>query len=188
MTTHILRNSLAALSVAALLGSGATSAAPSPSPGAPADVEVENALRATSVKYKLIEKLGTDALRIHVAVAGDKATLSGTVEKKATQEIAKEVALSVKGIASVDNQLQEKTGEGVLPAAKNEVADVLLESKVKNILLTEIGTNALKIEIEATDGVVSLRGTLPNADLVKSAIAKARAIKGVKKVVNLLNG
>jgi osmotically-inducible protein OsmY len=58
--------------------------------------------------------------------------------------------------------------------------------KVKTILLTEIGTGALKIEVEAVDGVVSLRGKLDNPDTSKAAIRKARSIKGVKKVINLL--
>ena len=59
--------------------------------------------------------------------------------------------------------------------------------KVKGILLTEIGTNALNIEVEAVDGVVSLRGKLGNPDTSKAAIKKTHSIKGVKKVVNLLS-
>jgi len=178
-----IKNVFGAASLAAILAApGAFSAPPADS----LDGAVSSAITATNIKTKLIEKLGNDALHISVSVLGDKATLSGSVEKKATQELAKEVALSVKGIKDVDNQLSERTPEKVTTAAKDEVKDALLESKVKNILLTEVGSNALKIEVEATDGVVSLRGTLANPDLVKSAIQKTRAIKGVKKVVNLL--
>jgi osmotically-inducible protein OsmY len=67
------------------------------------------------------------------------------------------------------------------------VKNVALEMKVKGILLAEVGTNALKIEVEVVDGVVSLRGKLDNPETAKAAVTKTKAIKGVKKVVNLLS-
>jgi osmotically-inducible protein OsmY len=73
-----------------------------------------------------------------------------------------------------------------MAASEASVNNVALEMKVKAILLTEIGTNALKIEVEVVDGVVSLRGKLDNPETAKAAIEKTRSIKGVKKVVNLL--
>ena len=57
---------------------------------------------------------------------------------------------------------------------------------MKNILLTEVGANAMKIEVEATNGVVSLRGTVPSTEIAKAAVDKSKGISGVKKVVNLL--
>lgn len=151
-----------------------------------ASQEVRDALQAISVKSKLIEKLGVDALSISVSVSGDTATLTGHVEKKATQELAEEVARSVEGIRSVDDKLEEKVHSSALKAAGSEVKDALLESKVKNVLISEIGANALKIEVEATDGVVSLRGRVNSAETARVAIRKAHSIKGVKRVVDLL--
>ena len=96
------------------------------------------------------------------------------------------MALSVKGIKKVDNKVETKTSAGVVAATEASVKNVALEIKVKNILLADIGTNALKIEVEVVDGVVSLRGKLENPDVSKEAVKKTRAIKGVKEVVNLL--
>jgi hyperosmotically inducible periplasmic protein len=148
--------------------------------------EVMEALSATSVKSKLIEKLGVDALRISTSVSGETATLTGEVSKSSSQGLAEEVALSVKGITKVDNQVTVKEPASAVNASEASVKNVALEMKVKNILLTHIGINALKIEIEAVDGVVSLRGKLDNATTSKSAVTKTRSIKGVKKVVDLL--
>jgi osmotically-inducible protein OsmY len=149
--------------------------------------EVSEAIQATSVRAKLIDKLGADALRISVSVAGETATLTGEVTKSPSQGLAEEVALSVQGIKKVDNKVTVKDAAGPVAASEASVKNVALEMKVKGILLTEIGKNALKIEVEVVDGVVSLRGKLDNPEASKAAIAKTRSIEGVKKVVNLLS-
>jgi hyperosmotically inducible protein len=150
------------------------------------DREVSEALKAVSVKTRLIDKLGADALGITVTVSGDTATLNGHVAKSASQSLAAEVALSVDGIKKVENKVTENTPAGPLAASEASVKNVSLELKVKTILLGEIGTNALKIEVEVVDGVVSLRGKLDSPETAKAAVRKARSIKGVKKVVDLL--
>jgi osmotically-inducible protein OsmY len=149
--------------------------------------EVTEALHATSVKAKLIDKLGVDALRISVSVSGETATLTGEVAKSPSQGLAEEVALSVKGIKKVDNKVTVKDAAGPAGASEASVKNVSLEMKVKMILLTEIGANALKIEIEVVDGVVSLRGKLDDPNTAKAALKKTESIEGVKKVVNLLS-
>jgi osmotically-inducible protein OsmY len=150
-------------------------------------VEVSEALKALSIKAKLITKLGTDALRISVHVSGETATLTGEVAKKSSQKLAESVALSVEGIKKVDNQVTQKTPPAALANAKANVKDALLLTKVKTILLTDIGSSALKIDVDVTNGVVSLRGKLGDAGINEEAIKKTRSIKGVKKVVNLLD-
>ncbi|HEX7669421.1 MAG TPA: BON domain-containing protein, partial [Polyangiaceae bacterium] len=80
-----------------------------------------------------------------------------------------------------------KDAAGPVAASEASVKNVALEMKVKGILLGEIGKNALKIEVEVVDGVVSLRGKLDNPETSKAAILKTRSIEGVKKVVDLLH-
>ncbi len=148
--------------------------------------EVSEAINATSVKAKLIDKLGADALRITVSVSGETAILTGEVTKSPSQGLAEQVALSVEGIKKVDNKVTVKEAAGPLAASEASVKNVALEMKVKGILLAEIGRNALKIEVEVVDGVVSLRGKLDNPEASRAAIKKIRSIEGVKKVVDLL--
>jgi osmotically-inducible protein OsmY len=166
----------------------ATSSAPALAGASSTDPEVSKALTGVAVKAKLIEKLGADGLRIDVQMNGTTAVLSGQVEKKESQELAKEVALSVADVKDVDNRLTQNPAKET-SASKDfelEIRDGVLETKVKNILLTEVGTNAMKIEVEATNGVVSLRGTVPSAEIARAAVDKSKGISGVKKVVNLL--
>ena len=149
--------------------------------------EVSEAILANSVKARLIDKLGADALHISVSVSGETATLTGEVTKSPSQGLAQEVALSIVGIKKVDNKVTVKNAEGAVAASEASVKNVALEMKVKGMLLTEVGTHALAIEVEAVDGVVSLRGKLGNPDASKAAVKKTRAVKGVKSVVNLLS-
>jgi osmotically-inducible protein OsmY len=173
----------AALSLTWLLGAPPANAA---AKSTAASAEVNEALTSIAVRTKLIEKLGTDAVAIAVSVSGETATLTGEVAKSPSQGLAEEVALSVTGIKKVENKVTVKNAEGAVGATEASVKNVSLEMKVKGILLTDIGTNALKIEVEAVDGVVSLRGKLGDANTAKAAVKKARSIKGVKKVVDLL--
>lgn len=152
----------------------------------PFEREVADAMKTVAVKIHLIDKLGVDALGISVAVAGDKATLSGTVSTAAQRSRAEEVALSVEGIRSVENEVTEKTPANAVAATETAVRNASLELKVKTVLLKEVGANALKIEVEAADGVVSLRGKVTDPDMARVAVRKVREVEGVKKVVDLL--
>jgi osmotically-inducible protein OsmY len=126
----------------------------------PVSVEVFEALKAVAIQAKLIGKLGSDAVGISVHVSGPTATLKGEVTKKSSQKLAEAVALSVDGIKKVDNQVVQKTPPAGVANAEANVKDALLLTKVKTILLTDIGVNALKIDVDVTNGVVSLRGKL----------------------------
>lgn len=136
------------------------------------------------IRELMLEKGGEGALGIKVTVDRNKAILTGEVPTRAGQELAEEVALSVDGIKSVDNRLRIKPSEQHYVA--DEIADAQLESKVKRHLYSEIGKRAKQIEVEAVDGVVSLRGTLPDASRKQIALDAAAKTKGVKKVIDLI--
>ena len=174
---------LTALTVAALL----STARPAQAAEKTVDKEVSEALKALNVRIHLVDKLGGDALAISVAVSGENATLTGHVSKAASKGLAEQVALSVDGIKKVDNKVTDNAPAGAVAVTEAAVKNAALELKVKSILLGEIGTNALKIEVEAADGVVSLRGKKTSPDTDKAAVQKVKAIKGVRKVVNLLD-
>ena len=179
------RNAFSLMTIG-LLCLGAASGAQAAEEPKAVSVEVSEALKAVAIQAKLIDKLGADALRIAVQVSGTTATLTGEVAKKSSQKMAESVALSVDGIKKVDNQVTQKTPPGAAANAEANVKDAILLTEVKTILLTDIGVNALKIDVDVTNGVVSLRGTLGNAKINDEAIKKTQSIKGVKKVINLL--
>ena len=141
------------------------------------------------IRDLLLEKGGESALGIRVTVDRTKAILTGEVPGRPAQELAEEVALSVEGIESVDNRLQIKPPSGAAPpthSLEQEVADARLEAKVKRHLHDEIGKWSKEIGVEAVEGVVSLRGTLPDANRKQLALDTAGKTKGVKKVIDLI--
>lgn len=144
--------------------------------------ETEKAIAAA-----LVDKLGDDAKTIKVAFFDGKAVLSGKVTEDATQELAKEVALYVAGVTKVENEVEaakeRKFGTGKVAA---ETEDSSLESEVKNALHKEIGTHSSGVEIETCNGVVSIRGTVPDKARHELAVAAAKKVPGVKKVVDLI--
>jgi osmotically-inducible protein OsmY len=156
------------------------------------DPDVTNASIAADVQVALLEKLGKDGLPIEVEVHGSRAVLSGQVEQRSTQELAEEVALSVSGVRSVDNQVTVAESASRTPVGQAvshtelEVQDAVLEARVGQALLAEIGRHAFDVEVESSDGVVSLRGTLPDAERKALALRTVEKTSGVKKVVDLL--
>lgn len=140
------------------------------------------------IKELLLEKGGKVAVGIRVTVDGAKAILTGEVPTQAALELAKEVVLAVDGIKSVDNRLKlvPPPGGSTARTADDELADAHLESKVKRRLYSELGKRARQIEVEAVDGIVSLRGTVPDAARKQLALDTTVKTEGVKKIVDLI--
>ncbi len=167
-----LRNSLVLLVLAAALATGPALAA--------------DALDAV-VQQKLVDKLGDDAKTIKVAVVDKKVVLVGEVKGRDTQELATEVAKSVPGVTSVDNQVKAKA-EKSLTGGKigEEAADGKLELAVESALKKELGDHGKNLEVENVGGTVSVRGTVPDDARLKIARDAVKSVPGVKKVVDLL--
>lgn len=72
----------------------------------------------------------------------------------------------------------EKTGEFL--------SDAALTTKVKTALLAEKNLKSLGINVESTDGVVTLSGEVPNEASIEQAEAVTEAVEGVKDVHNKL--
>lgn len=156
--------------------------------------DVSDARLEKEVRLALLEKLGEDVLGVTVDAAAGRVLLAGAVDERSTQELAEEVAKSVPGVARVDNRLvarQERRAPGTpvgkaVGHAQREVDDAVLEMRVGKNLLAEIGRYALDVEVEASDGVISLRGSLPDRARKSLALDAAEGTSGVGKVVDLI--
>ncbi|MGH8036846.1 MAG: BON domain-containing protein [Stenotrophomonas sp.] len=62
------------------------------------------------------------------------------------------------------------------------VTDTWITTKVKSDLVTSKGVPGTEVKVETVNGVVSLSGTVATKAEHDNAIAKAKAIKGVKSV------
>ena len=157
------------------------------------DRDVAEAGIAADVRLALLDKLGWDALDVKVDVDGGQASLTGEVDRRTTQELAEEVALSVQGVERVDNRLRLKAQSApetrvdhAVSNTEREVNDAGLEMRVGKNLLAEIGRYALDLEVEVTDGVASVRGTVPDRERKSLALKAAERTSGVKKVIDLI--
>ena len=169
-----MRKTTVVLALVCLTIAGAANASPS--------AELEARIAA-----KLVESFGNDAKAIRVAVADGKAVLIGRVAERSTQELAEQVALYFPEIKSVDNQLKADKDKNVFEGQlRDEGEDAKLEHDVRNALESEIGTHVKQIEVEAADGVVVIRGTVPDESRQKFARDAAAKVKGVRKLVELL--
>jgi hyperosmotically inducible periplasmic protein len=186
----------AVLSGAAWLSGGGTAFAAgsgTTSTSGTQDSAFEDAVTHVKVRTELLTKLGWDALHIDVDVHGPKVLLSGTVQKRSTQKLAEEVTKAVPGVSHVSDDIKVASGPSsagpvakTVDHAEREVRDALLETRVKGRLLEEIGREAMHVEVEASGGVVSLRGKVPTEDQHDVAVKTARQTKGVTKVVDLI--
>ncbi len=147
----------------------------------------EQSATESKLKAFLVDKLGEDAQGIRVTVVKGKATLTGEVERRATEELAEEVALAYPGISRVKNDIDLAKSETVEQAVGGELSDGKLESTVKGALVDEMGRRGFSLEVEAVDGVVSLRGTVPDEARRKIALDATRKVGGVKQVIDLIS-
>lgn len=143
------------------------------------------------VKLELLQKLGADSLRVDVEATAGSVVLSGTVKKRATSELASEVARQVAGVTAVDNRIQvADAGAGgvdqALAEAEKELADAALETRVRIALVDRLGSDGFRIGTDAASGVLTLefpKGVEKGRR--REAIRIAKRVPGVTKVVPL---
>lgn len=144
------------------------------------------------VKAELLAKLGTDSLRIDVDADDGAIRLSGEVKKRATAELAEEVAKSVEGVRSVDNRLrvaesgEESAADRALSEAEAELRDAALETRVRIALIDRMGRDGFRIGTDAASGVLTLefpRGM--ERSRRREAVRIAERLDGVDRVISV---
>ncbi len=71
-------------------------------------------------------------------------------------------------------------------SAGEQVDDASIHTSLKAKLTADRFSNIVNIDINVTNGVVTLAGEVPNAQVKAEAEAEARSVKGVVKVINNL--
>jgi osmotically-inducible protein OsmY len=129
--------------------------------------------------------------KIDVSVERGTALLKGRVENEVDRELAEQIALDTKGIDKVDNQLEVDPNVAAEPGTKAKVAqrfeDATLTATVKSKLLWNSVTQALSVQVDSKDGVVTLKGQAQSADAKELAGRLASNTDGVTEVNNLIS-
>lgn len=106
-------------------------------------------------------------------------TLTGTVSSEPYKLLAREMAASLPGVVSVDNQLEAKD------KAPGGHKDAWLVTKVRSTLMFHRNLNATAIKVAAHDGTVTLtEGQAISAAQKNLATEYAEDVEGVRNVVN----
>ena len=129
--------------------------------------------------------------QISVKVAQGVATLQGKVENSVDRDLAGQIALDTSGINSVDDQLAVDETLAEQPGAPQKIAqqltDATLTATIKSKLLWNSLTQALNINVQTVDGVVTLKGQAQTADAKQMAGDLATRTDGVYEVNNLIS-
>ncbi|MGV8919007.1 MAG: BON domain-containing protein [Pseudomonas sp.] len=128
---------------------------------------------------------------IDVHVENGTARISGKVENQVDRELAEQIALDTKGIEQVDNRLEVDPNVAAEPGTKANMAqrfdDATLTATVKSKLLWNSVTEALNIQVDSKNGVVTLKGRAQSADAKELAGSLASNTDGVTEVNNLIS-
>lgn len=146
-----------------------------------------------NVKLVLLEKLGTDSLRVDVDTNAGDVTLKGTVVKRETLELAQVIAKSVTGVKSVKNDLHveanvENPSQTAVAAGETEaeLKDAMLSTKIRIALVNQMGSDGFRIGTTAANGVISLEFDKEFTHARRTeAVKVVKAVEGVTKVISV---
>lgn len=139
---------------------------------------------AARTKTALAADPVTDAIDIDVEVDKDRVQLNGFVDTEAERTRAGEIAMSVKGVASVKNNLKLQPHDRTVG---EYVDDKVLVAEVKAALADDPVAHALVIDVEVDHGVVSLGGHVDTEAERAAALNAAKQVAGVTEVIDNLD-
>lgn len=182
ITTRFKQLSLAA-AIGLALGAGAVHA------DKPLSAELDEAQKEGRIYASYALNRHLNPFEFKVTVDGQQAILEGTVEESVDKDLAEQIALSVNGIAKVDNRIRvdaaagehaRKPGQGDFGRA---VEDATITAGVKSKLLWNDNTDGLDIKVDTKQGVVTLTGvadTDASRDLAGYLAANTGGVRDVE--------
>ncbi|MFK3767497.1 BON domain-containing protein [Pseudomonas putida] len=150
------------------------------------DARLEGSLQTALALNRML-----NPFRIEVEVDGQRARLTGEVENDVERQLAEHVAQATRGIEQVDNQLQVNAGLVERPlelrAYAQRLEDATLAAVIRARLLWSRTTQKAPIEVQSSEGVITLRGKVDSAEAKELAGVVARTTDGVYLVNNLVS-
>ena len=168
----------------------------------------------TNIKSKMAADDAVKAYQIDVDTSNGVVTLSGDVDSSLAKERAVQIARATDGVRDVvDNiTVTDTAPTGGLLDDRNDVDDRLgqagrdagnaiergvdrtqaaagdaaITSAVKAKFLADTAVSGLKIDVDTSDGVVTLTGNVSSKAEAERAVMMARNTEGVTRVINNL--
>jgi osmotically-inducible protein OsmY len=160
-----------------------------PLPQKPSDEALKN-----RIEYRLETSAIVDKYDLKVKVDAGSAWLTGTVATTAQKAEAARLA-KIDGISNVQNDvvvdqnvdrsLAERAKAGLTKTGE-AITDAWITTKVKWFFLGEDLLKGSAINVDTTNHVVTLKGTVTSSDGRNRAVALAKRTSGVQRVVDQL--
>ena len=150
------------------MGSGATSAA-------------KDMWITTATKVRLMANDATPALRVNVDTNDGEVTLFGSVPSDAARQVAEAEARKVDGVVNVKNELQVVTDD---MKEDVEAQDSDLKDAISKKIETRSELKDADIDVEVSNGVARLTGTVQSQTGRLTALTTARSVPGVRSAID----
>lgn len=123
--------------------------------------------------------------------------LEGKARTLSAHRRAIEVAARLDGVKRIESNIEspdelgdaeiwQETGPGRIESAGSAVGDLFITSAAKMRLMGSSETPALAINVDTSDGIVTLFGSVPSAEAKKAATREVQKVSGVRSVNNEL--
>ena len=136
----------------------------------PSDADISNA-----VSDELTLHASIPAYMVDVSTSNGIVTLSGTVSNLLAAQRAEKVAMAVRGVRGVIDEIKVNT-----PFRSNDA----LQNDVEDALVQDPATASYAISVTADDGIVTLNGRVASWQEKQLAGYAVESVKGVMKLVN----
>lgn len=150
----------------------------------------------TSVKSQLVADDLVKARNINVDTAAGVVTLKGEVMSSDEEFRALQIAKNTKGVGDVVDELSitssgrdaiGTSGSSFPSAASDAISDAAITASVKSQLLADTDTSGLAIDVDTSQKVVTLSGTLKSTAQKTEALRIAKEASGVTSVIDHLS-
>jgi osmotically-inducible protein OsmY len=173
MKTSLLLVSFVALTLAGCAGSGTHRST--------GEVMDDTSI-STRTKAALLNEKWLDGFNIDVEVDRDRVQLNGFVDTQSQVKRAGDIAKSISGVTSVENNLLV-TANGSRTTGEY-IDDKTLQARVNAALAGDSFVQSMKIDVEVNRGEVSLGGFVDSSAARDAAIAAVRKVAGIRNLVN----
>lgn len=137
------------------------------------------------VKAKLLWNRHTDGLSVKVDTVNGVTTLTGHVDTDAQRDLAEQLTKNTSGVKSVKNSLTvTKDPDSAARGQSNvsNVSDAWITSKVATLLTFSNEADGSDIDVETSDKVVTLTGTVKNSAQKNRVVDLVDDVVGVRTV------
>jgi hyperosmotically inducible periplasmic protein len=143
---------------------------------------IDDASITAAVKSKLIWSRYVDSATTKIITKKGIVTLTGTADTKAAVELAGNLAMTTRGVMSVDNKLTVLANQDKKSKPGTTMADSWITTKVKSTFMYSNNVDGSDIAVNTNKGIVTLNGNVDSGSEKALAVQLAENIKGVQSV------